>query len=380
MKRNKKLFQDGWFIIVSSIGGLILSLTGLSIGWMIGTLIMAVVLSFRQPHSLKLPHNQKGLPRYWLYAGQCILGIELGQKMNLSVISIFQENWVSILVMLLLSVAFSLLSGFVLWKFSQTDMLTSFFGTAPGGLSAIPSIAEEVGANTAVVSIIQTMRVFLVVFTVPIIVSSLAGHAASPTIAHNGPISGEMPNFEMNQFFWTIALVLAAWGGYYVGKYLKFPAPWLVGSMLSVSVIQTLGSSYAGYNLIAWWPHTVIILSQVFIASSIGSRFHKNMFIGLKKTLLVALLSTLGLIIAMFACAFFISKITGITFITAVLAFAPGGIAEMATTAVVLHADSTLVVVVQVLRVIMVCMILPSFFKLLNRRRLRKNVQSQASA
>ncbi|MDQ0247359.1 membrane AbrB-like protein [Bacillus fengqiuensis] len=380
MKRNKKFFQDVWFMAVSSTGGLILSLTGLSIGWMIGTLIMAVFLSFRRPPSLKMPHHQKGLPRYWLYAGQCILGIELGQKMNLSVISIFQENWASILVMLFLSVVFSLLSGFVLWKFSQTDMLTSFFGTAPGGLSAIPGIAEEVGANTAVVSIIQTMRVFLVVFTVPIIVSSLAVHTANPTIAHNGPASGGIPNFEVNQLFWTIVLVVAAWGGYYIGKHLKFPAPWLVGSMLSVSVIQALGSSYVGHDLIAWWPHTVIILSQVFIASSIGSRFRKNMFIGLKKTLLVALLSTLGLIIAMFVCAFFVSKITGITFITAALAFAPGGIAEMATTAVVLHADSTLVVVVQVLRVIMVCMILPPFFKLLNRRRLRKNVHSQASA
>lgn len=87
-------------------------------------------------------------------------------------------------------------------------MLTSFFGTAPGGLSAIPGIAEEVGANTAVVSIIQTMRVFLVVFTVPIIVSSLAVHTANPTIAHNGPASGGIPNFEINQLFWTIVLVV----------------------------------------------------------------------------------------------------------------------------------------------------------------------------
>ncbi|HWO97400.1 MAG TPA: AbrB family transcriptional regulator [Bacillus sp. (in: firmicutes)] len=380
MKGNKKFFQDIWFIIVSSMGGFILSLTGLSIGWMIGTLIMAAFLSFRPTVSLKLPYNRKGIPRYWLYAGQCILGIELGQKINVSVIYIFKENWMVIIVMLLLSVIFSLLSGFVLWKFSQTDMLTSFFGTAPGGLSAIPGIAEEVGANTVVVSIIQTMRVFLVVLTVPIIVSSLSANIVDPTVPYNYSTSRGIPEFEIGHLFGTTILVLVACGGYYVGKHLKFPAPWLVGGMLSVSVIQVLSSSYVGHNMIAWWPHTVIILSQILMASSIGSRFHKNMFIGLKKTLLVALLSTLGLIVAMFVCAFFVSKVTGITFVTAALAFAPGGIAEMATTAVVLHADSTLVVVVQVLRVIMVCIILPPFFKLLNQRRLRKDVRSHVSA
>ena len=43
-----------------------------------------------------------------------------------------------------------------------------------------------------------------------------------------------------------------------------------------------------------------------------------------------------------------VAEVTGITFLlTSVLAFAPGGVAEMATTAVVLHADSTFVVTVQ---------------------------------
>jgi uncharacterized membrane protein AbrB (regulator of aidB expression) len=68
----------------------------------------------------------------------------------------------------------------------------------------------------------------------------------------------------------------------------------------------------------------------------------------------------------MFVCAFFVSKVTGITFVTAALAFALGGIAEMATLSVVLYADSTFVVAVQVLRILVVCILLPPFFRLLN--------------
>ncbi|WP_261386153.1 AbrB family transcriptional regulator, partial [Bacillus paralicheniformis] len=111
-----------------------------------------------------------GIHHGWLQFGQMLLGIELGQKINMSVISIFKENWLIVGVMLLLSVVFAMLSGFVLWRFSKTDMLTSFVGTAPGGLSAMPGIAQEVGANTAIVSLVQMIRVLLVVMTIPFFV------------------------------------------------------------------------------------------------------------------------------------------------------------------------------------------------------------------
>lgn len=376
MKRNSTFFRSVWFIAISSLGGFLLSLTDLSIGWMIGTFLAAALLSFLRPSLLRRDANQKGVPKYWLFIGQCILGIELGQKINLSFLHIFKEYWLTIILMLLLSIFFSLLSGFVLWKYSKTDMLTSFFGTAPGGLSAMPGIAEEVGANTAVVSIIQTMRIFLVILIIPIIVSFWASNQVDQVTFSAQTVSP----FKWENLLWTLVLVGIAYGGYHLGKYLKFPAPWLIGSMVGVAVVQSFGSLYLGHDMVSWWPYIVITLSQIFIAASIGSRFHKSMFIGLKQTIMVAFLSTMGLIFSMIMCAFFVSKVTGIALITAVLAFAPGGIAEMTTTSVVLNADSTFVVAVQVLRVIIVCVILPPFFRLLNYWEHKKHLSSQASA
>jgi uncharacterized protein len=376
LKRNSTFFRSVWFIAISSLGGFLLSLTGLSIGWMIGTFLAAALLSFLRPSLLRRDANQKGVPKYWLFIGQCILGIELGQKINLSFLHIFKEYWMTIILMLLLSIFFSLLSGFVLWKYSKTDMLTSFFGTAPGGLSAMPGIAEEVGANTAVVSIIQTMRIFLVILIIPIIVSFWASNQVDQVTFSAQTVSP----FKWENLLWTLVLVGIAYGGYHLGKYLKFPAPWLIGSMVGVAVVQSFGSLYLGHDMVSWWPYIVITLSQIFIAASIGSRFHKSMFIGLKQTIMVAFLSTMGLIFSMIMCAFFVSKVTGIALITAVLAFAPGGIAEMTTTSVVLNADSTFVVAVQVLRVVIVCVILPPFFRLLNYWEHKKHLSSQASA
>ncbi|MFJ5622703.1 AbrB family transcriptional regulator [Peribacillus loiseleuriae] len=122
----------------------------------------------------------------------------------------------------------------------------------------------------------------------------------------------------------------------------------------------------------------LVFYLSVLILASIP--LPQGMFIGLKQTLVVAFISTLMLIVAMFACAYFVSKITGMAFMTTALALAPGGIAEMATTAVVLDADSTFVVAVQVLRIIVVCLVLPPIFKILHKWEIRKNVHSHISA
>ncbi|OLN22071.1 hypothetical protein BTO30_11290 [Domibacillus antri] len=366
MEVNKWLF-----VAMSSAGGFLLSLTGLSIGWMLGTLITAALISFVKPNFL----GAKGTPKYWLYIGQCILGIELGQKINLSVITVFQQHWAVIVAMLLLSIVFSLISGFALWKFSRTDMMTSFLGTAPGGMSAMPAMAEEVDANTAIVSIIQTMRVFLVIFIIPIVMSALIFHPPAQPVVETAA-----PPFEWNQLLWTAILAVMAYGGYHLGKKLKSPAPWLIGSMVAVAIVQSISSTFVGHDMVAFWPHSVMVISQVIIAVSIGSHFRKEMFIGLKQTLSVAFIGTIVFIAAMFVCAYVVSKVTGIAFITAALAFAPGGVAEMATTAVVLDADSTFVVAVQVLRIIAICLVMPPIYKLLHGWEVRKEVHSHASA
>ncbi|MED4351321.1 AbrB family transcriptional regulator [Schinkia azotoformans] len=378
MKGSKGFLRIFLFVVLSGAGGFLLSLTGLSIGWMIGTLIMATVLSFTRPKFLSIPNNKAGIPKYWLYIGQCILGIELGQKMNTTVLFTFRDNWLAISIMLLLSISFSLLAGFILWKYSNLNMLTSFFATAPGGMSTMPGIADEVGANTGVVSIIQTVRVFLVILTIPVLLSSWFSNQVNTEFSNI--ISSETISFEPNQILMTIILVLVAVVGYFLGKYLKFPAPWLIGSMVSVAIFKSFSPLFFGHDLLAWWPHELIIFSQIFIGASIGSRFIKSMFIGIKKTLIISSLCTIILIFSILVCAYIVSTITGITFITSSLAFAPGGVAEMTTTAVVLKGDPTFVVAVQVLRIIAVCVTLPPVFKLLNYWDLKKNSHTQISA
>lgn len=268
--------------------------------------------------------------------------------------------------MLILSILLAMLSGYVLWRFSKTDMMTSFVGTAPGGLSAMPSIAQEVGANTAIVSLVQMMRVLLVVLSIPFLVIFLYAKQGSAAVDAQHTISSATAELGLEPVLWTGCLALIAWGACKAAKWLKIPAPWLLGSMLGVAALQIGGASVTGHDMLAWWPSQANHVSQIFLGATIGSKMYRSMFAGVTRILFVALVSSIGLIAAMLLSAAIVSKLTGISLITSVLAFAPGGIAEMATTSVTLHADSTFVVAVQVIRVILVIAMLPPFYRLLH--------------
>lgn len=366
MKQGNSLRTDLILIAVSGLGGFLLSLTGMSIGRMIGTLMTAAFIALRRPALFQRKgKNTLRIHSRWLLLGQFILGIELGQKMNMKVLHIFAENWLPVSFMLVFSILLAMLSGFVLWKLSKTDMLTGFVGTAPGGLSAMPGIAQEVGANTAVVSLVQTIRVLMVVLTIPFTVFYLNTKSQSDVVVAQGSAFSSGV-FTISNISWTAALILGAWLMSRLAVRLHFPAPWLIGSMLGVAALQVGAGALTGHDFIPYWPAQANIASQVFLGATIGSKMNKQMFVGLKNTLIVAVVSSAGLIAATVLSSIAIAEITGISVITAILAFSPGGIAEMATTAVTLHEDSTFVVAVQVVRIILVIAMLPPFFRFLH--------------
>lgn len=288
MKQGNSLRTDLILIAVSGLGGFLLSLTGMSIGWMIGTLMTAAFIALRRPALFQRKgKNTLRIHSRWLLLGQFILGIELGQKMNMKVLHIFAENWLPVSFMLVFSILLAMLSGFVLWKLSKTDMLTSFVGTAPGGLSAMPGIAQEVGANTAVVSLVQTIRVLMVVLTIPFTVFYLNTKSQSDVVVAQGSAFSSGV-FTISNISWTAALILGAWLMSRLAVRLHFPAPWLIGSMLGVAALQVGAGALTGHDLIPYWPAQANIASQVFLGATIGSKMNKQMFVGLKNTLIVA--------------------------------------------------------------------------------------------
>ncbi|EKN67297.1 AbrB family transcriptional regulator [Schinkia azotoformans] len=372
------LLYQIWFIILCGLGGLLLSLMGLPIGWMIGSLIFACLLSLWPPKKSGV-NVKKGLNRFWFLIGQYLLGIELGRNVNTSVMTIFQENWITVILVISTSILFSFGTGLFLYRFSRADKLTGLLATSPGGIATMPTIAEEVGANIGVVTAVQAMRVFLVVTIIPVVLFCIVNGSGTEGLTSNPVVESPIQAAGYPLFVWTIPIMLAAFAGAFIGKRIKLPAPWLIGSLLGVIIFESASTTFVDSTLTFFWPHSIVVIGQILIGTSIGSRFRKSMFIGLKRIMIVSTLGTLLLIGAMYFCAYIVSSFTGISLITSVLAFAPGGVVEMSTAAVSLHADSTFVVAVQTLRIIMVILLLPSFIKFIHKREVAKKENAGTS-
>jgi membrane AbrB-like protein len=362
-------------IFVGGIGGLIgSSLTGLSVGWMIGSMLILGIVSLWRPNRISWFIPPGGLHKGWKQAGQVILAIVIGQQMTMSVVHMFETSWTIISVILVLSLGFSILSGLFLWRLSNTSLLTSLYATTPGGVSCMPSLSQEVGANPIMVSVIQTMRIFLVVSIVPLFAARWQSPDASTFVHHANTfhqgtkVLNIVGSHLSGTGIWTLFLVIAATVGYYISKKLKIPAPRLVGGIIGVSVAQVVSSVITGVDIVPWLPGWMKILAQIFLGASIGLSITREMFVGMGQVIFLGFIGSVALVGVMMAISVAVSHWTGIPVVTSILAFAPGGVAEMAISAVSLRANAPFVVAAQTLRLVTILLILPPVFRLLRER------------
>jgi membrane AbrB-like protein len=363
---TKRDLRHAGLMVIGGIGGWLLSSTGLPAGWMIGAMFVSAALTFWKPDWFHV--DQKGIRPFWRQAGQWLLAIEMGHQVNRSIwLTLFKHGPI-IFSVLLVSIGMSLLCGWALWRYSRTDLLTGLFASTPGGISAMPNLAEEVGANPIVVSVVQLIRLSMVVGAIPLLAFEYVGHPSShAVISHAGNGSPLV----------TVLLACAAWIGAIAGKRLKFPAPWLVGGILGAAIAQTTVSVWIGHDVLPWWTDAFFFTAQVLIGTSIGSKVNREQLREAKSAALVGSITSLILVLVMVFCAVVISKWTNIPLTTSLFAMAPGGIAEMAMTSVSFHANATFVVTVQILRFLKVMVMLPPLLRLVYRKTVNPQADRQ---
>jgi len=353
---TKKNGRYAGLIMIGGIGGWLVALTELPAGWMIGSLMVSAIMTFWKPHWFHA--NQREFLTFWQNAGQLLLAIELGKQVNRSIWLTLFENGPIIIIVLIVSFGISLCCGWALWRYSRTDLLTGLFASTPGGMSTMPSLAEEMGANPIVVSMVQLIRLSLVVSLIPLLAFAFVGHPSGHAVS---------AWTDTGSFWVTIVLTVAAWIAAIVGKRLKFPAPWLTGGMLGTALAQTAVSVWFGHDLHPWWSDALFCAAQVWIGTGIGTKVSRQRLMEAKSAALVGGITSFFMLSVMVLCAFIISKWTNIPLTTSLFAMAPGGVAEMAVTSISFHADATFVVAVQVIRVLAVIIMLPPVLRWLHR-------------
>jgi len=312
--------------------GLTLATLGLPLGWLLGAALAtgAVAISARPVY----------LPATVQRGGIVLLGASTGLVVTPGVGGLLLA-W---LPLMLLSLAATLLLAIALVptyaRRAGIDRATAFFSLLPGGIIEMATIGERHSANRAVITATHTIRVGLIVLSLPVLASVLAGasaiESAPPALPSLDPAA-------------TLLVVLVGAAGGLLAGWLRLPANWLLGPIVLVSAL-----SLSGWMVQGAFPAALIVIAQVIVGMALGAKFRRDTLMQVPRALMIGLPLQLLMGSAVAAAALLLSLLLPATAVTLLLSTAGGGVAELVLAAKVLNAQVELVVGFHIVRLVLV--------------------------
>lgn len=169
----------------------------------------------------------------------------------------------------------------------------------------------------------------------------------------------------METLFDTILLLLLAYIGGQLGILLKMPAGALLGAMLFVGMFKITGL----VTLSEVMP-LLKIATQIGLGLIIGMQFNRNIFkLPLSQIVAFILLGMGSVATSLFIVAIF-TKFHILSFITALIAVAPGGLPEMLTLSDSLGIDTQTIVIIHMIRLLLILLLFKTLLNWSLRKRL----------
>ncbi len=279
--------------------------------------------------------------------GQAIVGTSVGLNITGAAVGVIAmwAPWmiVTALVAIFLAAALSVPMSIA----SKIDHKTAYFSLTPGGLSEMANIGVSEGAEAEPIAVSQALRVALLVCLMPPLILALGIDGGLMNQAAQVPLS----------WLQVGAALLAGLAGVMVTRLLRFNNPWTVGAILGTGIVAASGL------LTGRIPGVLFAAGQFLIGLSIGARFRRESLIRLPRIFVVSTLFTLLLAALLFAYAGLLAAVTGIDLASVALGSSPGGMAEMALTAQVLHLNVALVIAFHVIRAFLVNAFTSHFYR-----------------
>jgi membrane AbrB-like protein len=345
--------------LVRAAGGLAVGLAGaLACGalhtplpWMIGPLLAVAATRVAGGPVDALPGGRQ--------AAQWIIGTALGLYFSPQV----AERVGGFIWLLILGAIFAIGVGYVCGYFLSilggTDRTTAVFASVPGGAAEMSVLGERFGARVDQVAAAQSLRILLVVVTIPSVFALLGLHGADPFL-------GASAEVRWPELMTLLAVTGAA--GLLLTR-LNVPNAYVLGALF-----VTIPVTIAGVQASAM-PRGMLNGAQLLLGCALGARFNRT-FLARAPRFVAAVVGTVA--IAMVISVLFalvMARLSGIHPATLVLATAPGGIAEMAVTAKVLDLGVPMVTSFHVTRVMLLLTCTGPLFAWLRRRRRRQRGQ-----
>lgn len=247
----------------------------------------------------------------------------------------------------------NIIAGLIIHAISPLDALTSFLASAPGGVSDIPIIAADLGADAPKVLVLQLVRLIMGIGVFPSLIGRLT--KADPKEAVE---KAALRARDKGDLFNTLLTLLAAACFGLLGRASPIPG----GTM----AFATLGSIV--FKLIypkARLPFPVRRAAQCLSGAYVGAGIGITQLIELKYLALPAVVLVVCYSLAVLLISTLLVKAKAFTRREALLASTPAGATDMALISGDLGIKNVKLILLQVMRMIVVITVFPAFLSVL---------------
>ncbi len=273
-----------------------------------------------------------------------VVGVAVGASITPAVVGRLDEFVISAVLVPAFVVVIAL-AGYPyfrrVWGFDRT---TAFYAAMPGGLQEMIAFGQDAGANPRALSLVHATRILVIAASMPFIITGIFDVSLDNP---PGPPALDVPALEL------VVMVACALVGWLGGQRIGLFGAAILGPLALTAVASLTGLIHNRP------PAEAIYVAQFFIGISVGVHYVRITAAELRRVVLAALgyCAILAVISSVFAGLLVMTGV--VPQLEAMLAFAPGGQAELTVLAIAAGADLAYVVSVHLLRVVIVILLAP---------------------
>jgi membrane AbrB-like protein len=330
-------------LAIATLGGALFTWAGLPLGWLLGAMTATTCVALAGG-SLTI--------RPWLREFMvAVLGIMLGSAFTPDTIGRIGQWLIGMGLLLVYVPVVSVLVYFYLRRVGGFDRASAYFAATPGGMNEMTQVGEAWGGDARAIALVHAVRIAILVTLAP---------AYFRYIEHLPVTPGPTTSIATANWGQLLPLVLCL-AGWWVARGLRLPAAALTGPLILSAAVHLAGLTAARP------PPELTAAAQVVIGAALGSRFAGLAFGRMWRLLVLAAGAAVLMFGATIAAATLAEAFSDRGRAALILAFAPGGLAEMSLVALALGIDTAYVATMHVIRIAGIVLLAPLGFRLAKR-------------
>ena len=342
-------------LFIGFAGAFLFAWAKLPLPWVTGPLFVTTILA--------LSGFQLWMPLWLRPPSLAVLGVLFGSTISpdfVDQVIFWFPSMCAVLVFVLVTIPFGTTYLIFVGKY---DFVTSLLSAAPGGLIPMTLLGQSYNADDRVITVVQTFRLVLTILIIPLAFQLFGGYVPSGNIGTGGSFAAYLPGDILPT---ALACVL----GYFLAVIARLPAPSLMGPIIVIAFLRFNGWIESEI------PDSLVAVSQVFIGISIALPFNgtrvRKIFVDIVHASASSLIAiSFSVLFALITAQFVSSSAEAL-----ILAFAPGGFAEMALIGFGLGLEISFVISHQILRFFLIVLGIPIVMMIAKGRPDKKNVDN----